>query len=150
MLEDFDRHVSIFSESLARRLGRRKMVGTAVGGLFTAIAAATVGQLTNVGDAFARSRHHHHHTTTNCTCDYNWTRGSPCDSLHYPCPPNGCPSGCSTCMMNDCGGGCPWNTGSWVSCSNQGPSGQGYQLCVDCKCPDCNHFCSCLSSCINC
>lgn len=145
MLEDVDRQISLFSESLARRLGRRKMVGVTIGGLFTTIAAATVGQFAPLGEVFARSSQRN-----SCTCDYNWTGGSPCNSLGYPCPSNGCPTNCSVCSHHDCGGACTWSSGRWVSCSHQGPSGQGYRLCWDCKCPDCHHYCSCLSSCIGC
>jgi hypothetical protein len=140
MLEGFDKHISVFTESLARKLDRRKMIRTSVTGLFTTVAAVTVGQLTNVGQAFAAT----------CTCDNNWTNGHPCNTIGHACPSNGCPSGCSVCHNNDCGGWCNWSSGHWVSCSHQGASGKGYRLCWDCKCTTCKHKCSCLSSCINC
>ncbi len=96
MLEDFDKHVSILSESLARMLSRRKMVGSTIKGVFATVAAATAGQLTNVGEAFAS-----HH----CTCDDNWTLGKPCANLGHTCPHHsGCPQGCVVCHSNDCGG----------------------------------------------
>lgn len=136
MLENFDKNVSIFTESLARALSRRKMMGTTVKGIFATVAAATLGQFTNVGDAFA----------VTCTCDEGWTTGSPCTSIGFPCPPHGCPSGCVTCYTGDCGGWCIYNTGKWVSCSGLGKCGKGYKVCRDCKCPDCNHKCTCLSA----
>ena len=40
MLENFDKNVSIFTESLARALSRRKMMGTTVKGIFATVAAA--------------------------------------------------------------------------------------------------------------
>ncbi len=53
MLENFDKDISVLTESLARSLGRRKMIGTTVKGLTAAIVAATLGQFTNIGQAFA-------------------------------------------------------------------------------------------------
>ena len=49
MLEEFDKQVSIWTESFARKFNRRKMVGTTVKGVFATVAAATVGQLVNLG-----------------------------------------------------------------------------------------------------
>src|SRR5438874_13396559 len=94
MLEDFDKQVSIFAESLARKFNRRKMVGTTVKGLFATVAAATLGQFVNVGEAFAIT----------WTCDDNWTTGSPCNTIGCPCPHHGCPSGYIACIACDCGG----------------------------------------------
>lgn len=70
MLEEFDKHVSILSESLARALSRRKMAGTIVKGLFATVTAAALGQLTNIGKAQA---------SYHCTCDDCWTVGYHCD-----------------------------------------------------------------------
>ena len=143
MLEDFDKNVSILAESLARKLNRRKMVSTTVKGVFTAIAAATIGQVINVRQAFAAT----------CTCDSNWTTGSPCDNIGYPCPHPGpgCPSNCKACGNNDCGGWCKYSTNGWVSCSGLGNCGNGYRMCVDCKCAGtCSKKCTCLSDCICC
>jgi hypothetical protein len=143
MLEEFDKHVSILSESLARMLTRRKMAGTTVKGLFTTVAAATLGQLPNLGEV---------HASCHCTCDDCWTTGYPCDHIGYPCPPHYCPSGCVTCYIGDCGGWCTYTSGTWVSCSGLGKCGRGYRICRDCKCPHCSHKCSCLSAivCENC
>lgn len=148
MLEDFDKQVSIWSESFARRFNRRTMVGSTVKGLFATVAAVTVGQLTNFGNAFA---------ATTCVCDRDWTAGNRCDAYGYPCPHktspnNGCPTGCSICTTANggCSGFCNWSSGHWVSCSNLGSSHKGYKLCWDCKCGTCKHVCSCLSGCINC
>ena len=143
MLENFDKSISILSEAFARVLSRRKMVATTVKGLFATLVAATLGQFLNVGEAFAIT----------CTCDENWTTGSPCTNIGYPCPSYGCPSGCTTCTSYDwCGGWCDYSNGKWVSCSGFGPCGKGYKVCRDCKCPDCNTKCTCLSHivCYNC
>jgi hypothetical protein len=147
MLEDFDKQVSIWTESFARKFNRRKMVGTTVKGLFATVAAATVGQLVNVGQAFAVS----------CTCDVGWTQGHPCDYWGYPCPhtnsmTNGCPSRMVVCKNGNCGGWCDYSSGHWVSCSHLGPSGKGYKLCWDCtnKSNPCHPKCSCLSACFGC
>src|SRR5574337_1838818 len=112
MLEEFDKQISIWSESFARKFNRRKMVGGAVKGVVATIAAATVGQLANFGEAFAAT----------CTCDDGWTTGHPCGHYGFPCPHNaslvdGCPSGCSVCMHPSCGGWCTYTSGHWVSCS---------------------------------
>jgi len=147
MLENFDNQISILTESFARKFDRRKMVGNTVKGLFATVAAATVGQLANVGEAFA----------VTCTCDDGWTTGHPCGNIGFSCPhntstTNGCPSGCSVCTNANggCGGFCTYSSGHWVSCSHLGSSGKGYKLCWDCKCPTCTHHCSCLSGCIGC
>lgn|SRR5579863_779888 len=141
MLENFDKHISVFSESFARKLGRRKMIGASVTGVFATVAAATIGQLKNAGQAFA---------ATTCTCDDHWTTGKSCNNLGHTCPHNGCPAGCTVCHSNDCGGWCNWTSGHWVSCNHLGPTGKGYKLCWDCKCSTCTTKCSCLSACINC
>lgn len=150
MLEEFDRQVSIWSESFARKFNRRKMVGGAVKGVVATVAAATVGQLANFGEAFAAT----------CTCDDGWTTGHPCGYYGFPCPHNtslvdGCPSSCSVCVHPNCGGWCTYTSGHWVSCSGLGSSGKGYKLCWDCyKCGRvggvCQPKCSCLSGCIGC
>ena len=146
MLEDFDKQISIWAESFARKFNRRKMVGTTVKGVFATIAAASIGQVANIGQAFA----------VTCACDDNWTTGQKCGVLGYGgCSNNvnttfGCPGNCSVCKNGDCGGWCNWSSGHWVSCTGCCASGKGYRLCWDCKCPDCKHKCSCLSACIGC
>jgi hypothetical protein len=151
MLEEFDKQVSIWSESLARKFNRRKMVGGTVKGLVATVAAATVGQLANFGEAFAAS----------CTCDDGWTTGQPCEHYGYPCPhntshTNPCPSQMKVCTINDsthgCGGSCNYSSGNWVSCSGLGASGKGYKLCWDCTLISnpCHPNCSCLSDCFGC
>jgi hypothetical protein len=141
MLEDFDKQVSVFTESVVRRLSRRKMVTRTVKGLFATVALAAIGQGTGLTKAFAANP---------CTCDDGWTTGHLCNYYGYKCPSNGCPSGCSLCHSNDCGGWCNWSSGQWVSCSHQGHSGRGYKLCWDCKCTTCTNKCSCLSQCFGC
>lgn len=153
MLEEFDKQISVWAESFARNYNRRKMVGTTVKGLFATVAAATVGQLVNAGQAFAAT----------CTCDDGWTTGKPCGHWGFPCPHNtsltdGCPSNCSVCKSTDsthgCKGWCNYTSGHWVSCTGCGTSGKGYKLCWDCHCPpgacfqNGHHPCSCLSGCI--
>lgn len=142
MLEDFDKNISIAAESLARKLNRRKMMTNTIKGVFATVAAATIGQFANIGQAFAVS----------CTCDDNWTNGSPCNNIGYPCPSTtGCPSGCAVCTNNDCGGWCNYSTGSWISCTGLGTCGNGYKKCVDCKCAGtCSKKCTCLGPCICC
>ena len=144
MLEDFDKDISVIMESLARMLSRRKMIGNLVRGLTVAITATTVGQITNVGQAFA------HALDCTCTCDDCWTNGQPCQ--YCPASAN-CPSGCTVCTSSDwCGGWCDYSNGRWVSynCNKLGNCQVGYKMCTDCKCPDCNHKCTCLSACICC
>ena len=138
MLEDFDKQVSIFAESLARKFNRRKMVGTTVKGLFATIAGATLGQFTSMGKALA---------SCYCTCDDCWTTGHSCNYYGHPCPPHYCPSGCTTCTSYDwCGGWCDYRSGKWVSCYGLGVCGRGYRVCRDCKCPTCRLKCTCRSA----
>lgn len=138
MLEDFDKRVSVLSESLARVFNRRKVASNTVKGLFATIAAATLGQFIGVGKASA---------SCTCTCDDCWTTGHSCNYYGYPCPSHYCPSGCTTCTSSDwCGGWCDYSTGKWVSCSGLGVCGQGYRVCRDCKCPNCSLKCTCLSA----
>jgi hypothetical protein len=136
MFEYFDKHVSVFTESLARKLSRRKMVDRTVKGAFAAVAAVTIGQLTGIGDALA---------STSCTCDEGWTTGHSCTHNGYPCPDHGCPTGCVKCYYPECDGWCNWSSSKWVSCTGLGTCGKGYKVCRDCKCPDCSNHCSCLS-----
>ena len=147
MLEDFDKNVSTLSESLARVIDRRKMLGTTVKGLSAVVVAAALGQFTNLGRAFANNCY--------CECDDCWSTGQPCGNIGFTCPVDlsaKCPSSCSICIAYDCGGWCDYNNGSWIAyeCYNLGSCQKGYKLCTDCKCPDCNHKCTCLSTCICC
>lgn len=143
MLEEFDKRVSVWSESFARMLNRRKMAGMAVKGIFASVAAATLGQIVGVGEAQA---------SCHCTCDDCWTTGHHCDHIGHPCPPHNCPTNCVICHSGDCGGWCNYKTGKWVSCSGLGTCGKGYRICTDCKCLHCNHKCTCRSAiiCANC
>ncbi len=137
MLEELDKHLSIFSESFARRLNRRKALANTAKGLFATVAGITLGQLTNITNAFADS----------CTCT-----GNICTCT----PTNQCPSGCTTCTSSSGCSYCPWPNGAWVSCSGFGICGNGYRVCIDCKCGSgtCSQstFCTCLSGiiCGNC
>lgn len=140
--EDIDRHVNLLAESIARGINRRRLFKVGAKGVFATVAGLTLGQLADVKKAFAAT----------CTCDDNWTKGISCNNLGYTCPANGanCPSGCSLCANGDCSNNCPWQYGQWTSCSGLGSCGTGFQVCTDCKCPDCNHWCTCLSSCVCC
>jgi hypothetical protein len=139
MLEDFDKQVSILSETFARLLSRRKMLGTAVKGVFATVAAATHGQFANVGEAFAFI----------CTCNDDWRHGRPC----LYCRDYGyrCPWDCIVCTNRDwCGGWCNWYHGRWIACHHLGVCGHGYRICTDCMCGDCDYRCTCLSDCFCC
>jgi hypothetical protein len=142
MFEDFDKRISTLTESWGRGLSRRKIFRKTVTGLSAAAVAAALGQFTNIRQAFAAE--------CTCECDDCWANGSPCSG----CPTGtGCPSGCSVCTNNACGGWCNYSSGWWVAynCSNLG-LGHGYRVCTDCTCPsgDCNGKCTCLSACICC
>ncbi len=144
MLEDFDKDISTLTESVVRRLSRRKIFSATVKGLSAAAIAATLGQISTVRQAFAVAL-----DQCTCECDFCWTTGSPCSN----CPSSGvsCPTGCTTCVSPDCGGWCNYSSGQWVAyqCTGLG-EGNGYKMCIDCKCPDCNNKCTCLSGCICC
>src|SRR5690349_10239943 len=137
----FDKDISVLMESLARTLDRRQMIGKTIRGLSAAAIAITLGQFTNVKQAFAAD--------CTCQCDHCWSTGSPCSG----CPSSAnCPSGCTVCVNNDCGGWCVYSNGRWVAfnCSNLGKCHVGYKMCTDCKCGSCNNKCTCLSACICC
>lgn len=138
MLEEFDKNVSVLTESITRKIARRKLIGTTIKGLFATSAALTFGQLINVKQAFAAS----------CTCDNNWTTGHLCSG----CPSSAnCPSGCTVCTTTQsCGGWCNYSNGRWTSCTGQGTCGVGYKICTDCICPSCSNRCTCLSGCVCC
>jgi hypothetical protein len=136
MLEELDEHLSMLSESLARRLNRRKALVNTAKGLFATVTGITLGQLTNITNAFA------------VTCDCHWAQGHQC-----ACGGTGsqCPSNCTTCTnSNWCNGVCNYPNGHWVSCSGLGTCGNGYKICIDCQCPNCSYLCTCLSTCICC
>ncbi len=137
MLDELDEHLSMLSESFARRLNRRKAFTNTAKGLFATAAGITLAQLTNITKAFAVSC-----TCTGNLCTCGGTAG------------NQCPSGCTTCTKSSGCSYCPHSSGSWVSCTGLGNCGAGYKVCIDCKCGSgsCSQstFCTCLSSCICC
>lgn len=133
MLEELDKRISTFTESVTRRISRRKALANTTKGLFATIAGIAFGELSNIKNAFASS--------CNCT-------GHIC-----ACGGNGltCPSNCTTCTSSDwCNGYCDHPNGYWVSCSGLGRCGNGYYVCIDCKCPGCNNTCTCLAGCFCC
>lgn len=146
MFEEFDKQVSILSESLARSLSRRRMLANSVKGAVATVAGVALGTLVNVHDAFA----------VTCTC--NWYEGRVnCPGTSGCNPPGGgvCPSNCSPCTSIDVcrdknGYYCPYSNGSWTSCTGLGTCGNGHKICMDCKCPNCSYVCTCLSNCICC
>lgn len=148
MFEDFDRQVSIFSESVARSISRRKVLTTSIKGVVVTIAGATIGTFVDLKDVFAAG----------CTCNWYDGSGNANCPKHPGCNPTGaagCPSGCSTCTSSDyCldskGYYCNYSSGSWISCTGQGTCGNGHKICIDCKCPNCSYVCTCLSNCICC
>lgn len=148
MLEDLDKNISLLTESVARSLGRRRLLVNTAKGLFATAASLTLGQLTNLKDAFA----------VTCTC--NWACNSDGKNTNCAkqggCPRTGCPSNCSICTTSSgCGTVCNYSGGYWVSCSGLCTCGGGYRLCTDCKCHNscsCPNVCTCLSQifCCNC
>jgi hypothetical protein len=150
MFDEFDKQVSILSESIVRSLSRRRMLGTAVKGTIVTLAGASLGIFTGLRNAFAAG----------CTC--NWYGGGSnanCPSWPNACNIGGvvCPSGCSPCTSSDvCKEShspfsyCNYPNASWTSCTGLGTCGNGYKICVDCKCPNCSYVCTCLSVCYCC
>jgi hypothetical protein len=155
LVKTIDEAVTVFSEELARRLNRRRFLINGAKGLAAAVAAACVGGIGNVREAFA------------ITCSCTWISGSGnanCPHWSHQCPQGApaCPSGCSFCTINDlpkgangygCYGWCDYSGGQWVSCTGLCTGQQGYKVCSDCKCSTCNgYLCTCLSSiqCCNC
>lgn len=151
MLKGADQRVSIWTEELARRLSRRQLLFKGITGFAATTAAVTLGTLTNVIPVSAA-----------CTC--NWIGGlgnANCPNVGG-CTPSVsvCPSGCNICTCSACGCNpcgnpatcfCPWTGGQWVSCSNLGTCGNGYELCTDCMCTTCSNYkCTCRSNCICC
>ena len=144
MFEEFDKQISIFSESVARQLSRRRMLTNSVKGVVVTVAGATLSTFINFKDAFAAG----------CPC--HWYGGV--SNANCPrkggCPPTGCPSHCSPCTSRDvCNNRvnyCHYPGGSWTSCSGLGSHHHGYKICLDCKCPNCRYVCTCLSRCICC
>ena len=141
MFEKFDRQIGVLTESLARKLDRREMIATSVKGLFATVTATALVQLTDLGNAFAKS----------CSCGANPV---PCTEQGRICPATpGCPSNCVICVPTDCNGLCTTHaTGQWVACSGLGKHGNGYKVCTDCTCGGClsSQKCTCLSQCVCC
>jgi hypothetical protein len=148
MFEEFDKQTSIVVESLARLITRRRVVTNSLKGVAAVVAGASLGTFIDFRDAFAAG----------CTCNwYNGSGNANCPS-HPGCNSSGsasCPSGCSPCTSSDVcrdsqGYYCNYSSGSWTSCTGQGSCGNGYRICIDCKCPNCSYVCTCLSNCICC
>ncbi len=154
MLEELDRNISIISESAARTLNRRRFLTGMLKGLVSATAALTLGIWMDVKSAFAIDFSKCQTCNNNCTC--NWIPNS--SNANCPkkggCPSTGCPSGCSHCTGSDsCGGWCIYSDGAWCACNCLGRCGNGYRVCIDCKCSSCSgYLCTCLSTiiCANC
>lgn len=148
MLEKLDNQISIFAETVARNLSRRCFLSSAVKAAVAATAALTLGIFSEVKSAFAIDW-----TTCKSGCPCNWAGGS--GNANCPnvggCPSTGCPSGCSVCTTSSgCGSICDYSDGAWCSCNGLGTCGNGYKLCLDCKCNGCSYICTCRSTCICC
>lgn len=138
MLDEFDKKISVLSESIARGLNRRQLLSRAAKGMAATAAGLALSQLTNLKSAFA----------VTCTCSWYGGSGNANCPQAGGCPGGHCPSSCSTCASPTCG--CPWQYGEWVSCSGLGRCGTGFEVCTDCHCNGCNYLCTCLSQCICC
>lgn len=150
MLEKLDNQINIFAEAVARNLSRRCFLSSAVKATVAATAALTLGIFSEVKSAFAIDW-----STCNPQCNCNWAGGS--GNANCPqrggCPNTGCPSGCSVCTSSSgCGTICNYSDGAWCACNGLGRCGNGYKLCLDCKCNGCSYICTCRSGiiCGNC
>lgn len=134
-----DKQISIWAESIARLMQRRKFLAQGLKGVGAAAAAIAIGSFAGVRHAFAQT----------CTCDWAFS-GQCTGSGPYE---DDCPSGCTICTSSDnCSGWCNWSSGAWVSCNGFGSCGNGYRMCIDCKCPNCSDVCTVLTGiiCGNC
>jgi hypothetical protein len=137
MLEQFDESVNLLSESIARRLTRRRVLINGMKGVVGSLAALSLGMLRTPLEALA----------SNPGC--SWLGGSTNKNCpqHPTCPQApGCPSGCSICT-DACAAHCPWPGGSWTvgSC---GTCNLGWYVCTDCMCNSCDaYLCTCESIC---
>ena len=130
--KDPDKLVSNVSESIARGMQRRKFLSRSIKGVFATVAALSLGNLAGIKNAFALT----------CTCD--WAFEGQCTGTGGS--QQNCPSGCTTCTKTDsCSNWCNWTNGFWVSCSGFGPCKAGFEICRDCKCPNCSYVCTVLS-----
>lgn len=142
ILRAVDKNTGMATETLARKLSRRRALANGVKGVVAATTALMLGQGL------------HHDAGAACVC--NWAILPRCSG----CPSGyGCPSGMTPCKLWDapydpntgygCNGYCNYSSGSWISCTGLG-YGYGYMVCTDCKGPSCSNLCTCLSQCINC
>jgi hypothetical protein len=122
-----DDKLSLASESLARRISRRR--------LFVRVAQSTVAVVSGV--AVGELRAFTTAEATVCTGASFCSNGS--SGPH-------CPSGCSICTSGDGCNDCPHTSGYWTV-SGFGTCGNGWVYCTDCKCPDCTNTCTSQSSC---
>ena len=149
MSNAIDRKMGLVSESLVRRISRRRVLSKGLRGAVATAAGLAVGQGFGLRGAEAFC----------APCD--WAMGVNCSNTR-PCPAaGGCPSGCRRCVSGSptygCSGWCPFSYGQWVNCNGLG-YGYGYTVCTDCDCnyrssgapADCGNLCTCLSQCINC
>ena len=148
MFEKLDNTISILTESAVRAISRRCLIASAVKGVVAATAALTLGIFTEAKSALAIDW-----TTCNSSCTCHWAGGS--GNANCPqrggCPNYGCPSGCSVCTTSSgCGSICNYSDGAWCACNHLGTCGNGYKLCVDCRCNGCSYICTCRSACYCC
>ena len=100
---DVDETVSRWTETLARKISRRRIVSTGLKGIAATAAAWTIGNFAAGQSAEAVS----------CSCSYPGC-GS-CSCLGKTCPTSGCPSGCYVCTTSSGCGGMLAATGSMRS-----------------------------------
>ena len=127
------------TESLARRLNRRKAMGKFFDWGFTVASALVIGRAaTRTVQA----------TSSGCFPPQGrWCSGAP---FNKACPGSGgCPSGCSVCKTvngSAQGIGCVYATGFWNSCCGNGK----LVKCYDCKCGSAfGDTCGCASNQLN-
>jgi hypothetical protein len=131
-----DRHISVATEGLARRLNRRQALLRGFKGVATATAAVSAGSLVNARRAFADELH-------TCCNPYGVCPSNPANG--------GCPSGLAVCKTSSsCH--CAYSSGYWVSpnCSPCSHGSGSYRVCTDCHrtgFPCAGHLCTTLSAC---
>jgi hypothetical protein len=143
MVRDLDKQISLFAESTARRLTRRRAVTKGVKATFGLV----TGLASGAGLAVKRAE-----ASCGSVCTCSWAQGRRCTQSSCPVG-GGCPTNYNACTNSDwCDGWCiyPWPA-QWCACDGLG-GGLGYKVCTDCKANirGCGYLCTCLSGCINC
>ena len=139
--DGLDERIRWAVESLSRTLDRRRFLSRSMRTGFALFAGAALGSVQAIRAIAANG---------GCKpCTY--IRGHTCNYYGYPCPSTQnptCPSGCSVCTSG-CSGWCGYASG-WWTVTGCGTCGNGTVECIDCKCPDCAHACTCRTNCYCC